>query len=53
MKLDKNPKLWESLVNMIRDAHKYFRKSDDISTVSLRDIKRYLKIFIWINESYN
>ena len=34
---------------MIRDAHKYFRAEEDISTVSLRDIKRFLKIFTWVN----
>jgi len=38
---------FECTVEMISESHKYFRKNDDVSSVSLRDAVRFCRFYNW------
>ena len=37
-------------VNLLSSTHQYFKQQEDVSAVSLRDIKRFLMIFRWFKD---
>lgn len=41
----------EMITPMLIACHKYFKKNEDSSSVSLRDIARFIKLYQWFNES--
>lgn len=41
----------EVMAEMISKAHEFFKASEDVSSVSLRDIKRFKIIYSWFEKS--
>lgn len=39
------------MAEMISKAHEFFKASEDVSSVSLRDIKRFKIIYSWFEKS--
>ncbi|CAG9325375.1 unnamed protein product [Blepharisma stoltei] len=41
----------ELFVDIICVAHKHFQETEDVSSVSLRDVSRFIDLFLWFRES--
>ncbi|CAG9325347.1 unnamed protein product [Blepharisma stoltei] len=46
-----NSQYKEVFTDMICIAHKYFQEEEDVSSVSLRDVSRFIDLYLWFEKS--